>query len=61
VVLSHLHPDHCFDVAPMVCTAGTGCPLRPPRIPLLGPVGTHDRLAVAYDPAARGGCTTCST
>jgi ribonuclease BN (tRNA processing enzyme) len=25
------------------------------RIPLLGPAGTHYRLAMAYDPAARGG------
>jgi ribonuclease BN (tRNA processing enzyme) len=55
VVLSHLHPDHCFDMAPMVVYRrfSAGRPLR--RIPVLGPSGTHDRLAVAYDPGAREG------
>ena len=55
VVLSHLHPDHCLDVAPMVVHRRHGLPTPLPRIPLLGPVGTHDRLALAYDPADRGG------
>jgi ribonuclease BN (tRNA processing enzyme) len=55
VVLSHLHPDHCFDIAPMVVYRRHGLATRPPKIPLLGPAGTHDRLAVAYDPAARDG------
>jgi ribonuclease BN (tRNA processing enzyme) len=55
VVLSHLHADHCLDVAPMVVQRRHGLPVTPPRIPLLGPVGTHDRLALAYDPTARGG------
>ena len=55
VVLSHLHADHCLDVAPMVVQRRHGLPAPPPRIPLLGPVGTHDRLALAYDPAARDG------
>jgi ribonuclease BN (tRNA processing enzyme) len=55
VVLSHLHPDHCFDLAPMIVHRrhGTLAPL--PRIPVLGPTGTHDRIATAYDPAARDG------
>jgi ribonuclease BN (tRNA processing enzyme) len=55
VVLSHLHPDHCFDVAPMVVHRRFGAGRTLPRIPLLGPSGTHDRLAMAYDPAARNG------
>jgi ribonuclease BN (tRNA processing enzyme) len=55
VVLSHLHPDHCFDMAPMVVHRRFGAGRTLPRIPVLGPAGTHDRLAVAYDPAARGG------
>ena len=55
VVLSHLHPDHCFDMAPMVVYRrfSAARPLR--RIPVLGPSGTHDRLALAYDPGAREG------
>jgi len=55
VVLSHLHPDHCLDLCPYVVFrryAGEG-PLR--RIPVLGPAGTHYRIAAAYDPAARSG------
>jgi len=55
VVLSHLHPDHCLDVAPMVVQRRHGLPAVPPRIPLLGPAGTHDRLALAYDPTSRDG------
>ncbi len=55
VVLSHLHPDHCFDVAPMVVYRRFGAGRTLPRIPLLGPSGTHDRLAMAYDPTARHG------
>ena len=55
VVLSHLHPDHCFDVAPMVVHRRFGAGRVLPRIPLLGPSGTHDRIAMAYDPAARNG------
>jgi ribonuclease BN (tRNA processing enzyme) len=55
VVLSHLHPDHFFDVAPMVVHRRFGVGTTVPRIPLLGPSGTHDRLAMAYDPTARDG------
>ena len=55
LVLSHLHPDHFFDVAPMVVHRRFGARRKLPRIPLLGPSGTHDRLAMAYDPASRDG------
>jgi ribonuclease BN (tRNA processing enzyme) len=55
VVLSHLHADHCLDLTAMVVHRRHGVPAPLPRIPVLGPVGTHDRLAAAYDPAARGG------
>jgi ribonuclease BN (tRNA processing enzyme) len=55
VVLSHLHADHCLDMCPFVVFRRY-LPSGPlPRIPVLGPGGTHDRLATAYDPAARGG------
>lgn len=55
VVLSHLHADHCLDLTAMVVHRRHGVPEPLPRIPVLGPAGTHDRLAAAYDPAARGG------
>jgi ribonuclease BN (tRNA processing enzyme) len=55
VVLSHLHADHCLDLTAMVVHRRYGVPAPLPRIPVLGPSGTHDRLAMAYDPAARGG------
>ena len=53
VVLSHLHPDHCFDMAPMIVHRRYASAARLPRIPVLGPSGTQDRLATAYDPQAR--------
>jgi ribonuclease BN (tRNA processing enzyme) len=55
VVLSHLHADHCLDLTAMVVHRRHGGPEPLPRIPVLGPAGTHDRLAAAYDPAGRGG------
>jgi ribonuclease BN (tRNA processing enzyme) len=55
VVLSHLHADHCLDLTAMVVHRRHAVPAPLPRVPLLGPAGTHDRLAMAYDPAARGG------
>ncbi|HEU5266951.1 MAG TPA: MBL fold metallo-hydrolase [Jatrophihabitans sp.] len=57
VVVSHLHPDHCIDLTAYVVALrygpdgygreGAG------RLPLVGPSGTRDRLAAAYDPLAR--------
>ena len=55
VVLSHLHPDHCLDLAPYVVWRRFAGRAPLPRLPVLGPAGTHDRLAVAYDPGAKAG------
>jgi ribonuclease BN (tRNA processing enzyme) len=55
LVLSHLHADHCLDVAAMVVYRRHARAPRPARIPLLGPAGTHDRLAAAADATATGG------
>lgn len=55
VVLSHLHADHCLDLTAMVVHRRHGVPEPLPRVPVLGPAGTHDRLAMAYDPTDRGG------
>lgn len=50
VALSHLHPDHFLDLCPYVVHRRYATPGLP-RLPVLGPPGTHDRLAAAYDPA----------
>jgi len=54
VVLSHLHADHCLDVCPYVVYRRYHPDGPRRRIPLLGPTGTHGRLASAYDPHSRG-------
>lgn len=47
ICLSHLHGDHCLDMAPY-WVARTYSPDGPkPRIPVYGPAGTADRLASA--------------
>ena len=49
VLLSHLHADHCLDLAGFY-VARKYHPSGPqPRIPVWGPVGTADRMARAYD------------
>lgn len=55
VVLSHLHADHCLDLTAMVVHRRHGPGGLLPRIPVLGPAGTHDRLALAYGPDDRVG------
>jgi ribonuclease BN (tRNA processing enzyme) len=55
VVLSHLHPDHFIDLCPYVIYRLHGPAGRLPAIPVLGPAGTHDRLALAHDPSNRNG------
>ena len=49
VVISHLHVDHCIDLCSYYVARKyhPGGPL--PRIPVLGPEGTADRMASAYD------------
>jgi ribonuclease BN (tRNA processing enzyme) len=48
IALSHLHPDHCFDV----CSYFVARRFHPegpfPRIPIFGPQQTEQRLARAY-------------
>jgi ribonuclease BN (tRNA processing enzyme) len=52
VVLSHLHPDHCADTAPLVVWRRYHP--RPPfdtverKLPLVAPAGAADRLGLAY-------------
>lgn len=49
LALSHLHPDHCLDVCGFYVAARYSSTAPWPRIPLLGPAGTLDRLTRAYE------------
>ena len=49
VVLSHLHADHCLDVAPFVVWHRDSGRSSGRRIPLLAPAGAETRLELAYD------------
>jgi ribonuclease BN (tRNA processing enzyme) len=47
--LSHLHADHCLDVAPFVVWHRYSGRASGRRIPLFAPAGADRRLALAYD------------
>jgi ribonuclease BN (tRNA processing enzyme) len=49
VVLSHLHADHCLDVTSYYVARKYHPDGPKPVIPVLGPAGTADRMARAYD------------
>jgi ribonuclease BN (tRNA processing enzyme) len=49
VFLSHLHADHCLDVAPFIVWSRYSGQGRSTPLPLYGPVGADRRLALAYD------------
>jgi ribonuclease BN (tRNA processing enzyme) len=51
VFLSHLHADHCLDVAPFVVWHRYSGRSSRRRIPLFAPAGADTRLALAYDGA----------
>jgi ribonuclease BN (tRNA processing enzyme) len=48
VLLSHLHPDHCFDISGYYVMRKYHPDVRAPRIPVYGPKGTGKRMAKAY-------------
>jgi ribonuclease BN (tRNA processing enzyme) len=48
VLLSHLHPDHCFDLASYYVARRYHPDGGLPRVPVYGPVGVGDRMAEAY-------------
>lgn len=52
IVLSHLHPDHCVDVASYVVARYYYPPngVALPQIPVHGPAGTPDRIAAIGGP-----------
>ena len=47
--ISHMHADHCLDVAPFVVWHRYSAQFQRPRVPLYAPVGADRRLAMAYD------------
>lgn len=49
VVLSHLHADHCMDLTSYYVARKYRPEGPAPAIPVLGPTGTADRMARAYD------------
>ncbi|WP_347059789.1 MBL fold metallo-hydrolase [Blastococcus sp. HT6-30] len=49
VFLSHLHADHCLDVAPFVVWHRYSGRSPGSLVPLYAPVGAERRLALAYD------------
>ena len=54
VFLSHLHADHCLDVAPFVVWHRYSGRSSKVRVPLYAPVGAERRLALAYDAGGDG-------
>ena len=49
VFLSHLHADHCLDVAPFVVWHRYSGRATKAQVPLYAPVAAERRLALAYD------------
>jgi ribonuclease BN (tRNA processing enzyme) len=49
IFLSHMHADHCLDIAPFVVWHRYSSQARRRRVPLYAPVGADRRLAWAYD------------
>jgi ribonuclease BN (tRNA processing enzyme) len=58
VFLSHLHADHCLDVAPFVVWHRYSGRSSGRRVPLFAPAGAERRLALAYDGQDDGAALT---
>ena len=54
VFLSHLHADHCLDIAPFVVWHRYSGRASNGRVPLYAPVAAERRLALAYDADGEG-------
>lgn len=54
VFLSHLHADHCLDVAPFVVWHRYSGQATRKHVPLYAPVAAERRLALAYDADGEG-------
>lgn len=54
VALTHVHPDHCLDLCGLYVAARYSSTAPWPGVPVLGPPGTRERIARAYDATAPG-------
>ena len=62
VLISHLHPDHCFDLCGYYVARAATTPTAPlPGIPVYGPAGAAERLAPRLRPAERPGDAAASS
>lgn len=57
ISLSHLHPDHCFDMSGLYVVRKYHPGGIPPRIPVFAPAGTDWHLSNAYGTTAPNGMT----
>ncbi len=57
ISLSHLHPDHCFDMSGLYVVRKYHPTGRPPRIPVFAPAGSDQHLSDAYGTTAPNGMT----
>ncbi|WP_185995077.1 MBL fold metallo-hydrolase [Nocardioides campestrisoli] len=57
VLLSHLHPDHCMDLCGYHVLRRYHPKGPQERIPVWGPAGTAERMALAYDLPLESGMT----
>lgn len=57
ICLSHLHPDHCFDMSGLYVVRKYHPQGRPPRIPVYAPAGTDWHLSNAYGTTEPNGMT----
>jgi ribonuclease BN (tRNA processing enzyme) len=57
ISLSHLHPDHCFDMSGLYVVRKYHPAGPPPRLPVYAPVGSDWQLSNAYGTTAPNGMT----
>lgn len=57
ISLSHLHPDHCFDMSGLYVVRKYHPDGPPPRLPVYAPAGTDWQLSNAYGTTAPNGMT----
>ncbi len=57
ICLSHLHPDHCFDMSGLYVVRKYHPQGRPPRIPVFAPAGSDWHLSNAYGTTEPNGMT----
>lgn len=59
IIFSHMHADHCLDIAPMYVLRRYHPQGIAPRIPVYGPVDVAHRMSQAYGMASEQGMSDC--